>query len=128
MIKENSLSDHVILHTDFIPKAEVKNYFCAADLVVQPYHTATQSGITQIAYSFERPMIVTNVGGLAETVPDNKVGYVVERDPQDIANAIVTFYGQNKEQEFSANAAVEKEKFTWKTLVDGILNLYKGLK
>jgi len=128
MIKEHSLTDAVIFHKDFIPKEQVKNYFCAADLVVQPYHSATQSGITQIAYHFERPMIVTNVGGLAEIVPHNKAGYVVETNPASIANAIVNFYEQNKEQEFSANAALEKGKFSWSAFVNGLINLYNGLK
>ena len=76
MIKSLGLSDYVILSNDFIPDSEVYRYFCSADLVVQPYKHATQSGVTQIAYHFNRPMLITDVGGLAEFVPDGKVGYV----------------------------------------------------
>ena len=88
MISNLRIRDHVIIKSDFIPAENVKNYFCAADLITQTYHTATQSGITQIAYSFERPMLVTNVGGLAEIVPHNKVGYVCEPCSADVADCL----------------------------------------
>ncbi len=127
IINKYNIGLNVILKTDYIPSEEIKYYFCAADMVVQPYRSATQSGVTQIAYQFERPMLVTDVGGLAETVPHNKVGYIVERDSKAIAEAIINFYEQNKEDEFSANAAIEKKNFSWDTLVNGIVNLYKGL-
>ena len=102
---------------------EVKYYFCAADLVVQPYKTATQSGISQIAYHFERPMLVTNVGGLPEIVPNGVVGYVVEPNATAIADAILDFYDNKKEAFFSENVAIEKKRFSWKNMVDGILKL-----
>ncbi len=78
IIERNKLQERVHLNTDFIPNSKVLYYFSAADLVVQPYKHATQSGITQVAYHFEKPMVVTNVGGLAEVVPDGKVGFVAE--------------------------------------------------
>ena len=83
-IKELNISDYVILKSDFIPEEEVRNYFCASDLITQTYRTATQSGVTQIAYHFERPMLVTNVGGLAEIVPHNKVGYICDINTSEI--------------------------------------------
>ena len=98
-----------------------------ANLIVQPYRSATQSGITQIAYHFERPMLVTNVGGLSEIVPDEKVGYVVEVSAKAIANRIADFYFKEKENEFSANAAIEKERFSWKNFSNNILSLAAGL-
>ncbi len=122
-IKELNGENRFILHTSFIGKDEVKNYFCAADLVVQPYKSATQSGITQIAYYFGRPMLVTNVGGLAEIVADKRVGYVTERNAQSIANAISDFYTNDRENEFSKNALVDSEKFSWKAFINGILEL-----
>jgi len=67
----------------------VKYYFSAADVLVQPYKTATQSGVTQIAYNFELPMIVTDVGGLPEIVPDGRVGYVCRPDAAGVADALV---------------------------------------
>src|SRR5690606_427462 len=95
-INTPELQGRVVQATEFIPHEKVALYFSAADLIVQPYRTATQSGVTQIAYHFEKPMVVTNVGGLAEMIPDQKVGYVVEVDPAAIADAIVNFYSQHR--------------------------------
>lgn len=124
-IEELNISDYVILKSDFIPEEEVKNYFCASDMITQTYRTATQSGVTQIAYHFERPMLVTNVGGLAEIVPHNKVGYVCDINTSDIADCIVDFYNKDKEADFSENTKKEKKRFTWGELVNGIENLIK---
>ncbi len=124
-IKELNISDYVILKSDFIPEEEVRNYFCASDLITQTYRTATQSGVTQIAYHFERPMLVTNVGGLAEIVPHNKVGYVCDINTADITDCILEFYNEDKESEFSENTKKEKKRFTWEGLVNGIENLIK---
>ena len=119
------IKDSIILKSDFIPEEKVKDYFCASDMITQTYRTATQSGVTQIAYHFERPMLVTNVGGLAEIVPHNKVGYVCDINTKQIADYIVEFYTKNKEKEFSDNTKEEKKRFTWKVLVEGIDNLIK---
>ena len=124
-INSLGISENIILKSDFIPEEDVKNYFCACDMITQTYRTATQSGVTQIAYHFERPMLVTNVGGLAEIVPHNKVGYVCDINTKDIADCIVDFYDNNKEKQFSGNTKTEKKRFTWKELVDGIEKLIK---
>ena len=124
-IKQLNISNYVILKSDFIPEEEVRNYFCASDLITQTYRTATQSGVTQIAYHFERPMLVTNVGGLAEIVPHNKVGYVCDINTADITDSILEFYNKDKESEFSENTKKEKKRFTWEGLVNGIENLIK---
>jgi len=79
--------------------------------------------VTQIGYHFERPMLVTNVGGLAEIVPNNKVGYVTTQNPDDIADAIIDFYSNNREEEFVNNVCVEKSRFSWQSLIDGIESL-----
>ena len=92
-------------------------------MITQTYRTATQSGVTQIAYHFERPMLVTNVGGLSEIVPNNKVGYVTSQNPTDIADAIFDFYSNNKEKEFTDNTTIEKKRFSWDCFVDGIEEL-----
>lgn len=128
LIEKHQLQEYVIMSNDFIPDSKVADYFCAADLVVQPYKDATQSGVTQIAYHFNKPMIVTNVGGLAETVPHNKVGYVVNAEPLHISNAILTFYSENKSVEFSENIAIEKKKFSWETMMNNILEMYDYTK
>ena len=124
-IEDLNISDYVILKNNFIPESEVKNYFCASDLITQTYRTATQSGVTQIAYHFERPMLVTNVGGLAEIVPHNKVGYVCDINISKIVHCILDFYNKDKEAEFSKNTKKEKKRFTWGELVIGIDNLIK---
>ena len=124
-IEELNISDYVILESDFIPEDQVRNYFCASDLITQTYRTATQSGVTQIAYHFERPMLVTNVGGLAEIVPHNKVGYVCDINIEDIANCILDFYNNDRESDFSENTKKEKNRFSWQVLVKEIDNLIK---
>jgi len=128
IIARFQLEKNILLHTNYIPSEEVKNYFCAADMIVQPYRSATQSGVTQIAYHFERPMLVTNVGGLAETIPDKKVGYVCDINPKSIADGIIDFYENRREKEFTSNIAIEKKKFEWDSFVEGIEKLYTQIK
>ncbi|MEO6882558.1 MAG: glycosyltransferase [Bacteroidia bacterium] len=125
LIQKYNLQDRLILKTEYIPSEDVKQYFCAADIVVQPYKTATQSGVTQIAYQFERPMLVTDVGGLSEIVPHNKVGYVTDSAPTAIADALLDFYNNKREQEFSANAAIEKKRFQWDSMAKAVIELSK---
>lgn len=122
LIKENNLEEQVILKTSFIPDNEVKYYLCSSDCVVQPYRNATQSGVTPLAYHFEKPMIVTNVGGLPSLVPHEKVGLVCEPQPVSIADAILKFY-QSGEQYFIPNLRREKQKFSWHHLVNEIFRL-----
>lgn len=126
-IQDSGIGDSVILRTDFIPDSEVCNYFCAANLVAQPYKSATQSGVTQIAFHFEKPMLVTNVGGLAEIVPNGKIGYVVEPDPIAIADAIVDYFDNDREAEFTANTIEEKKKYDWKNITGSIMDLLKQI-
>ena len=96
----------------------------AADAVVLPYLSATQSGIIQIAYNFDKPVIATNVGGLAEVVIDGKTGFIVPPDNAPaLAKAITRYYGEKREQEFSANVKTEKQKYTWDNLVATIEQL-----
>jgi glycosyltransferase involved in cell wall biosynthesis len=127
IIEKNKLENSVILKTEYIPSDEVRFYFCASDMVALTYRTATQSAVTQIAYHFEKPMLVTRVGGLPETVPHNKVGYVTEIDPKSIADAIVDFYINNKEQIFIQNTIIEKQRFLWSTFVTGVQELFKKI-
>lgn len=122
-IKECGIGEKVVLRTDYIPSDMVKYYFCAADMIVQPYRSATQSGVTQIAYHFEKPMLVTDVGGLSEIVPDGKVGYVVQPNAMAIADAINDFYEHSKEGQFSANMKEEKKRFQWESFAEAIENL-----
>jgi len=123
IIKKNNLEEYVLMHNDFIPDEKVADYFCASDIVAQPYKDATQSGVTQIAYHYNKPMIVTDVGGLAEIVPHGKVGYVVKPEITEIAGAILEFYKNNKEKEFSENAGIEKAKYSWDKMVEAVEQL-----
>lgn len=121
---ELKLEGKIAWHTDFIPDDKVRYYFSAADLVVQPYKTATQSGVTQIAYHFERPMLVTNVGGLAEIVPDGKVGYVCEVNEDSVAQAIGHFASlnpQQREAQFRENIQNEKQKYSWSKMTQLVI-------
>lgn len=124
-IQQNGIGNSVKLFTEFIPNDEIKYYFSATDLVVQPYRTATQSGITQVAYHFEKPMVVTNVGGLAEVVPDGKVGFVTAPDPTEIATAIVRFFQPDSLPNLQQNIAAEKQKYSWDTLLTNLLGIAK---
>jgi D-inositol-3-phosphate glycosyltransferase len=117
LIQKHGLEERIVRATDFIPNEKVVDYFCAADLVVQPYKNATQSGVSQIAYHFERPMLVTDVGGLAELIPDGEVGYVVPPTPQAIADAVVDFYTQQREDTFTAGVREHKKQFSWPVMV-----------
>ncbi len=121
-IEKLQLVDSLILKTDFIPDSEVKYYLCAADAVIQPYRNATQSGVTPLAYHFEKPMLVTNVGGLPSLVPHEKVGLVVEPNPAAIAEGILRFY-QLGEDYFIPHLRSEKEKYSWASLVQAITKL-----
>jgi glycosyltransferase involved in cell wall biosynthesis len=128
IIAKHSLQDRVHLRTDFIPNSEVRYFFSAADLVVQPYKHATQSGITQIAYHFEKPMVVTNVGGLAEVVPDGKVGFIAEPNPASIAEAILKFYRPGSIPDLQQNILHEKQKYTWEAFTRVLMEAVYGKK
>ena len=127
LIDELKLKDRVHIFSSFIPAEEVKNYFCAADIVVQPYLSATQSGITQIAYNFNRPMLVTDVGGLAEWIPTT-VGYVTKVDKVDIAKALEDFYQNNREAAMTKAAEAYKEQFSWEHFSNQLLTLAEQIK
>ena len=121
-IEQSGIGDLLLLKTDFIPDPDVKFYLCATDAVVQPYRNATQSGVTPLAYHFEKPMIVSDVGGLPSLVPEGKAGLVTKPDPNSIAEAILRFYelGENL---FIPHLRNEKQKYSWKNLVSSIFEL-----
>ena len=127
IIAQQNLADRVFAFTDFIPNEAVRDYFSAADLVVQPYRSATQSGITQIAYHFEKPMVVTNVGGLPEVVPDGKTGFVTGPEPRAIADAIIRFYEEGI-SDLEIHLKEEKKKYSWAEFVRGIFELYHRVR
>jgi glycosyltransferase involved in cell wall biosynthesis len=117
----------LILRTAFIPDKEVPYYLCAADVIVQPYRNATQSGVTPLAYHFEKPMIVTNVGGLPAMVSDERSGIIVEPDAASIARGILKFY-QLGEEHFTAHLRLEKEKDSWTVMVNTLVQLANDVR
>ncbi len=128
LIDRLGMQDRVLLHDRFIANGEVRYYFCAADLVAQTYRDATNSGVTMVGYYYTRPMLVTNVGGLSEIVPDRKCGYVVERDPAVIANCIADFFEQGREKKFLPYLEEERKKYTWQAFVRSLTGLYEGVR
>ena len=122
LIEANQIHDLLIMRTEFIADNDVKYYLCAADAVVQPYRNATQSGVTPLAYHFEKPMIVTNVGSLPALVPDGKVGLVAEPEARSIAAAIVRYF-ELGENYFIPHLRSEKQKYSWQNLTDAIIKL-----
>ncbi len=119
IIAQKDLDSQIILRTNFIADSEVKYYLSAADFVIQPYRNATQSGVTPLAYHFEKPMLVTNVGGLPSLVPDGKVGLVAEPNAESIAQKIVELYASG-ENHFLPYLREEKRKYQWSVLVNAI--------
>lgn len=127
-IADAGLQEDVILHDRFIPDATVRDYFSAADFVVLPYRSATQSGVTQIAYQFATPIVVTDVGGLKEIVPDGRVGYVCPPTVEGIADAVGRIWQGDRLERFHEAALVERERFSWEEMCNRITELYGQVK
>jgi glycosyltransferase involved in cell wall biosynthesis len=127
LVQTLGIQDRVQIIEAFIPDNEVKKYVCSADFIIQPYRNATQSGVTPLAYHFEKPMLVTNVGGLADTVPDNKVGVVVEPNAKAIATGIESLY-EKGEAYYIPFIKEEKKKFTWEQMVNNFLLLHQQIQ
>jgi glycosyltransferase involved in cell wall biosynthesis len=127
LIGKYNLGNDVIFFDHFIKDNEVPLFFSVADLVIQPYKSATQSGVTQIAFYFEKPMLVTDVGGLREIVPDGKCGYVVKPEPEFIAEAIIDYFENNRRKQFTEGVKLEKEKFSWDKMTGAILEVYNNI-
>lgn len=127
LIKRLGLESEIILHDHFVPDSEVRNYFSASDCVVLPYKTATQSGVTQIAYNFCTPIIVTRVGGLAEIVPDSRVGFVVESSVDGVLDGLERIYADGQLEAFAEAMTEERKRFSWEAMCDRIEELYSAL-
>lgn len=121
--RDLDIAEHIVWYKEFIPADQVRYFFATADLVAQPYKTATQSGITQIAYHFERPMLVTDVGGLAEIVPHGKVGYVVKPEADAIADALVDFIDNHHESDYHEGILQEKTKYAWGNMTAALVRV-----
>ena len=128
MIKCTGVSDRFLIRDGYVPDSEVEPYFACADLCVCPYLSATQSGIVQIAFGFGLPVVATNVGGLPEAVTDNKTGYIVPpSDPDAVADAVIKYFNENRQEEFRANVAGEEKRFSWERMTETIAGLYSEI-
>ena len=122
---DDRLQKDILLHDYFVADNMVRYFFSAADVLIQPYRSATQSGVTQIAYNFSLPMIVTDVGGLSEIVPDDVVGYVTDTSAESIAAAFVRFYSDGNAERFRKNMEQEKLRFSWEAMADRLTEVYR---
>ena len=127
-IANNGLTDRVVIKNEFIADADLRKYFGAADLIVQPYKSATQSGVTQVAFHFEKPMLVTNVGGLGEIVHDHQMGYAVEPNAEAIAEAITDYYTQNRQADYTQYLIQQKGRYAWTGMAQTFYTIYNQLK
>jgi glycosyltransferase involved in cell wall biosynthesis len=127
LVNKYNLKDDIIFFDHFIKDSEVSLFFSSASLIVQPYRSATQSGVTQIAFHFEKPILVTDVGGLSEIVTDKRNGYVVKPEPESIADAILDYFESNRQSQFIEEVKKEKEKFSWDKMTAAIQDIYKSL-
>ena len=125
LIRKHNLENEIVLFDRFIGDDEVTNFFSVADLVVLPYKSATQSGVTQIAFHFEKPMLVTDVGGLKEIVPHGRCGYTVKPEPKEITDAILDYYDNNRKSAYIDGIIKEKEKYLWSHMTASVLEVYK---
>jgi glycosyltransferase involved in cell wall biosynthesis len=127
-IVENGLEDRVIVRNEFVADADLCKYFGAADLIVQPYKSATQSGVTQVAFHFEKPCLVTNVGGLGEIIHDGKMGYACEPKVEAIAESLKDYYKNGRQEAFTEYLKEEKKKYEWGKMSETFVHLKEALK
>lgn len=124
LINELGIKDNTVLIDEYVPNEEIGHYFSAADLVVQPYVSATGSGVIQTAFGFNKPVVATKVGCLPEVVEDGKTGYLVSSEsPHELAETIIKFFRDGNGEAFSKNVRQEKYKFSWDRMADAIEEL-----
>lgn len=118
--EDSSLKDRIHWHTHFIPNEHVSAYFSVADLVAQTYKSATQSGVSQVAYHFDVPMLITNVGGLSELVPHDVAGWVSEPNIKSISEGLVEVFKADRLRHYQKNLPAIKSEFSWEKMVKAL--------
>ncbi len=124
LIEKYQLTDQIIIRDEYLPNEEVPKVFCAADAIILPYKTATQSGVVPIALHFERPVIVTRVGSLAEKIEKYNLGLIAESTPQSIAQQIDCFFDES--QALAADYSAIKKELSWQTFYDLFISELSG--
>uniref|UniRef100_A9A6X1 Glycosyl transferase group 1 n=1 Tax=Methanococcus maripaludis (strain C6 / ATCC BAA-1332) TaxID=444158 RepID=A9A6X1_METM6 len=125
-IENLGIKKNIKLINEYIPDDEISKYFKNTDIVALPYISATQSGVIQIAYAFEKPVITTNVGGLPDVVDDGKTGFLVPpENSEKLADAIIKYFSENKKEEFIKNIRQKNKEFSWDRLIEDIFDLLK---
>ena len=127
-IEANGLKDRVVVKNEFVADADLRKYFGVADLIVQPYRTATQSGVTQVAFHFEKPCLVTNVGGLGEIIHHRKMGYAVDPEVDAIANNMLDYYQNDRQEAFTKYLVKEKELYGWDIMAQAFYRILLHLE
>ena len=122
LINNLGIARQVILLDNYIPNEAVGAFFAAADLVVQPYISATGSGVVQMAFGFNKPVVATTVGSLPEIVEDGRTGFLVPPgDAMAIAEAVIRFFDDAGQPDaFARNIRDQQYRFSWDHLVDAI--------
>ena len=129
IMQKEKVEKYIQIYDGYIPDQEVEKFFAASDIVVLPYISATQSGIVQIAYGFEKPVVVTNVGGLPEVVKNGKTGYVVEAENSGaIAQAIIRFFESDNRKAFESAIQEEADRYSWDNMSKKIYELMDKMK
>ena len=129
LIRKGGVGDNIKIVDGYIPDSEIEKYFASCDIVVLPYESATQSGIVQMAYGFDKPVIVTDVGGIPEVVAEGKTGYIVPpKDPHALAEAVRRFYSEDRAAEMTKYVHAEADRRSWDRMVDTIEQLYEKAK
>ncbi|MCF0175607.1 MAG: glycosyltransferase [Bacteroidales bacterium] len=124
LVESLGIADRVVWFAEFIPDDAVRHFFSLADLVALPYRSATQSGVTQIAYHFELPMLVTDVGALRDVVPDREAGYCVHPDPESICSALVEFF--TEKPDFSDGIKAGKSRYSWSRMAEALVHCHEN--
>lgn len=126
-IADLQLTERIILRNEFVPDGDLRKYFGAADLIVQPYKSATQSGVSQVAFHFEKPILVTNVGGLGEIVHDHQMGYACDPTAESIAEDLLDYFTNDRQAAYTVYLRQEKTKYTWSRMTAAFMKMHSSL-
>lgn len=120
-ISDLNLKDNIILVDNYIPNEDIPYYFYASNIVILPYTSVTGSGLIQLAYGFNKPVIVSDIGALSQVVINKKTGFLVkQKNANDIAKAVINFYNNTDKEKMKENIIAENRRFSWDVLVQEI--------